>query len=139
MLSSKQMPGADAELRALMDAQVGATMQSLPSRGSAVDDVRRLLAAQLCEGGENLERIAARLNMSARTLHRRLRDEQTSFRRVVEDVRTSLAQRYLFETTFTAAEIAFLLGYSEPSVFHRAFRRWTGQSPQRYREATVRD
>ena len=137
-LLSVRMPEADAELRALMDAQVATMLESLPSHGSVVDDVRRLLARELCEGRESLTRIAARLHMSARTLHRRLQDERTSFRRVVEEARASLARRYLHETTFTAAEIAFLLGYSEPSVFHRAFRRWTGQTPQGFREAAQR-
>ena len=63
--------------------------------------------------------------MSGRTLHRRLGEENTTFRQVVSEVRRELAERHLREGKLTVAEIAFLLGFSEASAFHRAFKRWT--------------
>ena len=84
-----------------------------------------------------LEQIAPRLHMSPRTLHRRLGQEGTSFRRVVTEVRRELAARHLLERQLAISEIAFLLGFSAASVFHRAFKRWTGRAPLAYRESTV--
>ena len=72
--------------------------------------------------------------MSPRTLHRRLEDEGTSFRQVLGEVRRELAARHLSERQLAISEIAFLLGFSEPSAFHRAFKRWTGHAPLTYRE-----
>ena len=72
--------------------------------------------------------------MSPRTLHRRLEEEGTSFRRVLTDVRRELAARHLQERRLAIGEIAFLLGFSEASAFHRAFKRWTGHAPLTDRE-----
>jgi AraC-like DNA-binding protein len=77
--------------------------------------------------------------MSARTLHRRLTEQGTSFRRVVADVRRELAERYLHERKLAIGEIAFLLGFSEASALHRAFKRWTGHAPLAFRQAASRD
>jgi AraC-like DNA-binding protein len=74
---------------------------------------------------------APRLHMSPRTLHRRLEEEGTSFRQVLTEVRRELAARHLSERRLAIGEIAFLLGFSEPSAFHRAFKRWTGHGPLR--------
>ena len=92
-----------------------------------------MIAEELCDGEPTLDRLARRLHMSARTLHRRLAEESTTFRQVVSEVRQELAERHLREGKLAIAEIAFLLGFSEASAFHRAFKRWTGLSPQKYR------
>jgi len=96
--------------------------------------LRRLLEDELRDGEPTRERIAARLHMSARTLHRRLVDEGTTFRRVLTRVRREIAERHLSERRLAIAEIGFLLGFSEPSAFHRAFKRWTGRPPHAYRQ-----
>jgi AraC-like DNA-binding protein len=75
---------------------------------------------------------AARFHMGARTLHRRLVDEGTTFRDVLTHVRRDLAERHLRERRLAIGEIGFLLGFSEPSAFHRAFKRWTGRPPHAY-------
>ncbi len=72
--------------------------------------------------------------MSARTLQRRLRQANTSFQSAVGSVRQALAERYLAEKNFSVNEIAFLLGYSEPSAFHRSFKRWRGVTPLEFRQ-----
>jgi AraC-like DNA-binding protein len=126
---------ADPALQSLVEAQVADLLRSLPRAEATTDGVRRLLAEELCDGKPTLERLAARLHMSARTLHRRLENEGTTFRRIVTDVRRELAERQLRERQLGVSEIAVLLGFSEPSAFHRAFKRWTGQPPRAYRQA----
>jgi AraC-like DNA-binding protein len=70
---------------------------------------------------------------SARTLRRRLADADTSFQRVVDELRRELAASYLGDPGIKTAEVAFLLGFAEVSTFHRAFRRWTGTTPVAFR------
>jgi len=112
-------------------------LQKLPKGEADTDAVRRCLAGDLCNGQPTLQQIAPRLHMSPRTLHRRLDDEGTSFRHVLTEVRRELAARHLTERRLGVSEIAFLLGFSEPSAFHRAFKRWTGHAPLAFRESAL--
>ena len=73
------------------------------------------------------------MNISERTLRRRLKEESTSFRAVLDDVRNRVARRYLDDTGLEIVVIASLLGYSEPENFYRAFSRWNGMTPAEYR------
>lgn len=77
--------------------------------------------------------MAARLKMSERSLQRRLADEGVTFDALLDEVRRVLSLRYLADPSIAIAEVAYLLGYSEPSPFYRAFRRWTGTSPSEMR------
>jgi AraC-like DNA-binding protein len=77
--------------------------------------------------------VAARLNVSLRTLHRALAAEGTSYRRLLDQVRLDIAERHLRDDRMSVAEVAFLAGFSEISAFHRAFKRWTGQTPVTFR------
>ena len=81
-----------------------------------------------------VEHVAKRLAVSPRTLQRRLKEEGTSFKGVVSATRENLARHYLSRTQLTATEIAFLLGFEEPTSFFRAFQRWTGTTPERLRK-----
>ena len=78
------------------------------------------------------EDVSAQLGMSTRTMARRLSDEGTSFRGVVDDLRCDLAKTHL-KSGFGISEVAYILGYTEPAAFSTAFRRWTGQSPAAFR------
>lgn len=75
--------------------------------------------------------------MSERTLQRRLKDEGVRFEQILEETRRELALLYLDEKRLAIYEVAFLLGYSEPSAFFRAFRRWTGRTPREHRDARL--
>jgi AraC-like DNA-binding protein len=102
---------------------------------STTQRLQRLLLDELRGGNPTLEHLAARLHMSPRTLHRRLGEEGTGFRRVLAQLRRELAARHLREAKLALGEVGFLLGFSEASAFHRAFRRWTGWRPAAYRRA----
>ena len=81
-----------------------------------------------------LEALAADLHMSPSTLRRRLEREGCSFQEIKDEVRRSLALELLCQTRASIGEIAAQCGFQEPSAFHRAFKKWTGESPGRYRE-----
>ena len=73
--------------------------------------------------------------VDARDEQRKLAAEDTTFRKLVEAVRQELAQSYLSDGSFSLTEITFLLGFSSPAAFSRAFKRWTGVTPQEFRGA----
>ena len=79
------------------------------------------------------DRVAGRLGVSRRTLQRKLRAEGTPFRAVLEQTRKRLALHYLRNTELRVEEVAFLLGYDDPTSFYPAFRRWTGSTPEQTR------
>jgi AraC-like DNA-binding protein len=93
------------------------------------DRARAALAEELQEGQVTAARLAVRLKVSVRTLHRALAAERTSYRRLLDKLRLDLAERHLRDDRLAVAEVAFLLGFSELSAFHRAFKRWTGHTP----------
>jgi AraC-like DNA-binding protein len=95
--------------------------------------VRRRVALDLASGNVTALRTAEELSTSERTLDRRLAAEGTSFREVLDGVRLEMARKYLRDPRLSLSEIAFLLGYSEVSAFHRSFKRWTGRTPLEFR------
>lgn len=110
---------------------------ALREKADILSQVRAALFECLPEGDVSAERIAAQLHMSARTLRRKLDDEGTSFRTLLADVRRSLALRYMEDRSLSLTEISYLLGFSEPSSFTRAFRGWTGSSPSEARRSAA--
>jgi AraC-like DNA-binding protein len=101
---------------------------------SFVDEVRAFARATLAGGTCTIERCAARLETSPRTIQRRLTEQGYRFSEVVEEQRVEASKRALLETGDTLSEIAINLGYSDQSSFGRAFKRWTGVTPQAFRE-----
>lgn len=77
----------------------------------------------------DLETVASTLCMTSRTLRRKLAAEGTSFRDLLDEVRSALAEDYLRDSTMPVDDVAFALGFSDTQSFRRAYRRWTGQSP----------
>ena len=125
---------ADPALGELVHAHARALLERLPEVATFSARVRRLLAERLPDAAPSIDATAAALAVAKRTLQRRLKDEGTSFDAIADEVRRSLAERYLREQRLGVQETAFLLGYSEVSAFQRAFLRWTGVSPSRWRE-----
>lgn len=81
--------------------------------------------------------VAKDLKMSVRTLRRKLQEENTSFRTVVDELRMQMAIKYLRDTDLTIEEIAFVLGFSEAASFRQAFRRWTHETPNKFRRLGI--
>ncbi|MES9969992.1 MAG: AraC family transcriptional regulator [Candidatus Thiodiazotropha sp.] len=95
------------------------------------DRVRRLMLDKQ-SGFPSLSVTARLLHMTPRTLHRRLKEEGTSYQIIIDQVRRRLAVQYLQTSKFTIQEIAFNLGYTDPANFRRAFKRWENLSPSEY-------
>ena len=92
----------------------------------------------MLEGDEpTLTAVAQRMHRSVRTLQRQMADEKIRFTDVLDERRRSAGERYLGQSAATAQEVAFLLGFSTPSSFFRAFKRWTGQTPEEWRRAKL--
>lgn len=126
---------ADPALLAVFEADARRRLELLPAHGSVGGRVQALVAARLKGEVPTLATVAGMLGMSERSVQRSLSDERTSYRDIVDQVRRTLALAHLARPGTTATDVAFLLGFSEPSAFTRAFRRWTGASPSRYRPA----
>lgn len=125
----RPIPSADPALSAVIERHAETLLASRPEVESPAQRVRRLLAGMLREGEVSLAAAAKRLGMSARSLQRRLSEEGLTFDAVLDDLRRELALRYLADPKIAIAEVAYLTGFSEPSAFHRAFKRWTGSTP----------
>jgi AraC-like DNA-binding protein len=117
-----------ARLEELRDQQTERTLAA---------QVRDAVTDALCDGVPSRDRIARRLGMSERTLHRRLADEGLTYRWLVNEARRGVAEALLAVPDHTLAEVAFLTGFSDQSAFSRAFKRWSGQTPGAFREAAT--
>ena len=124
---------ADASLCALLDRHAEELLTKFPPRDSLIEQVRSLIAAEFRGGEPSLDRIADQLGLTPRTLQRKLQELGTSYNDVLDQMRRQLAMRYLREPQMAICEVAYLLGFSESSSFHRAFKRWTGVTPKEFR------
>ena len=100
--------------------------RELASATSTVGAVRHALVSTMGKDPPSLERVAASMHISERTLQRRLADEGSSFAQVLDATRRELADSWLAERQLSRTEIAYLLGFAQPSSFSRALRRWEG-------------
>jgi len=126
---------ADPGLFAVLDRHAEELLAKFPPRDSLLDQVRHIISRELNGGDPSLERIAIQLGLSARTLQRKLHEFGTSHNDLLDQMRHELALRYLQEPGMAICEVAYLLGFSESSSFHRAFKRWTGKTPNELRSS----
>jgi AraC-like DNA-binding protein len=122
---------ADAALGGYLEAAVSSALAALPAGDALLADVSRAIVAELPDGYPAIDRVARRLAVSSRSLQRRLKERSTRYQDVVDQVRHEAAVRLLGDASLSVEEVAFLLGFSDASGFHRAFRRWTGRAPRR--------
>jgi AraC-like DNA-binding protein len=127
------LPTANQQLAALFDAILTEQLAAF-SPDDLVSRCKKRLLQELTSGSPSIEALASALAMSPRTLQRRLGEHGLTYQRLLNETRYELARRYLDDPTRTLTEITFLLGFSEPSAFTRAFKHWTGQSPAALRE-----
>jgi AraC-like DNA-binding protein len=126
---------ADAGLCAVLERHAAELLRRIPHATVLSERVRQLVAKDLASGVPSAGAVARGLSMSRRSLQRHLRADGTSHRDLVDTLRRELAMAYLAERRIAVAEVAFLLGFSEASAFHRAFKRWSGTTPAEYRRS----
>jgi AraC-like DNA-binding protein len=130
---ARRVSSSDEVLTGYLDHLAEQILTSLGAEHTIRDRVRRLLWSSLSDGVPDLDDVARRLGMSGRTLQRRLRDEGATFGAVLSGFRQDMARPLLRDGRLAVSEVAFLLGYEDPSSFQRAFRRWSGRSPRAFR------
>jgi AraC-like DNA-binding protein len=130
--------GADAALLALLDAQAERLLQEVAAVSEPVGVWRQALVGLIRSGRSSLADLAHSLQMSPRSLQRRLAEQGHTFQTLLGQTRQQLAEAYLRDANVELAEVALLLGYSEQSAFTRAFRQWTGQAPLQWRRQQQR-
>ena len=112
------------------------------SKGSApiqkktdvVGQVQEVVVNYFVHGEPDREIVASELNLSPRTLQRRLKEQNSSVKRTVDSTRHQLSISYLEQKHLSVKEVAYSLGFNDPSNFSRAFRRWEGITPKEYRK-----
>jgi len=130
----------DAMLFSVLDQQAEKLLsdRSHETMSEELVKVRSEVRRQLEDGQPQLASVAKALGTSARTLQRRLEAEKTSFQDVIDGVREELARLHIANPKLALGDIAYLLGFSEISAFTRAFKRWTGMTPSRWRDRSNR-
>ncbi|HEY6983458.1 AraC family transcriptional regulator [Reyranella sp.] len=128
--------GADNRLLRVLESACRKIIGPAARKHDFIHSVREHLVKRLAKGAAPFEDVARHFAMSTKTLERRLGEHGTSYRRLRDDIRCELAKHYLGRTDLRLQQIAYLLGYSEPGPLVRAFKRWTGNTPIQYREAS---
>ena len=135
-LLDKALPNSDPTTSDYFLQQCQMLIARLSSHSKFIDQVRMIILARPGYFPD-IDLIAEKLDMSSRTLRRKLSAENSSYRIILDEIRYKLSIDYLSETKLPLSEISVLLGYSEPGNFTHAFNRWSGKSPAAYRESQV--
>ncbi|HCT39779.1 MAG TPA: AraC family transcriptional regulator [Moraxellaceae bacterium] len=131
------LPQADPQLAQVHEHYTAARLAALGINSVSAPDVRQWLAAHMGPQVPRRAQAAQALGVSERTLARRLGEQGQTFDRLLDDVRRELALQAVADPERTLADIAQSLGFAEASTFYRAFHRWTGMPPARWRRQRV--
>ena len=129
------LPSANPALLEVFEQHARAALPAIDTEHSRADEVVRVLTQKLKGSVPALHEVALEMSMSSRNLQRTLHEAGTSYQSLLDAARRDLAIRHLANPATSAGQVGFLLGFSEPSAFHRAFRRWTGKPPSAFRPA----
>lgn len=129
----RQLASADAELLAIVETYANNLQSELKADLNLPELVRFLIRENLSSGVCDIHFIADLLVLHPKSLQRQLKNESLTFKRILNDERHKLAQRYLSKSEVRLSEVAELLGYSEASTMSRAFKQYCGLSPQEWR------
>jgi AraC-like DNA-binding protein len=125
-----------AELFELLRSQAERSLARVTRGVGQADRLRQyFLAHPPSAAAADMELVARDLGMSVRSLRRRLTEEGASYKAIVDESLVTVARRMLGDSRRSIQETAHAMGFSDPTAFHRAFKRWTGMTPMQYRES----
>lgn len=133
------LPQADNIMLQMMERYAEELLMKLPKSDSLIDKASAILADVLQSGEPSIEKLASAMSTNIRTLQRQLKIENINYQTLLDQVRQQLALIYINQDELSLTDIAFLLGFAEQSSFQRAFKRWTEQTPGRYRKTLSED
>ena len=131
----QKLDGANPQLAQLNDQLMISTLAKL-NRNNIEQRVKAAIIEQLPSGNISQEMVADELHMSVRNLQRKLKNIDTSFRELLDEIRRELAKQYVTTSDVNLSEVTFLLGFSESSSFSRAYKRWHGVTPSEVRKSS---
>ena len=124
----------DSVLLSILERQARQSLDLLTDHGDLIEQVHLLIINGLKQQHANIEWVAEKLNISARQLQKRLKQQERSFSDCLNTVKFRLAQEYLSDPNLSITDVAFLLSYNEVASFNRAFKTWTGITPSHWRQ-----
>lgn len=124
---------ANPRISAAFERQIQRMVEQVGPSATLASDVRRLVLSQLGQGDFGMPNIAKKLAMSPATLRRRLSQENVRYADIVDGLRRELGEQHLLHSNRAIDEIAFILGFADAVSFHKAWKRWTRQTPSEYR------
>lgn len=131
--ASRPLRGHDPALHAELVALAEQRLRQLETESRFRARVQKVMGPLLRGSTPGLEQVADALGMASWTLRRKLKEEDTSFQELLDDMRRDLALAYMKDASLSLGEIAYILGFSTPGAFQRAFKRWTATTPGEYR------
>ena len=123
------VPGADPEIRRALEAKIEAA-----TAGDLIVRLHRALRLLLLNGDSAGDDVAQQLSLHRRTLNRRLKAQGTTFQKVLDGVRWEISRQLLGTTNISLDDVVAATGYADTSTFVRAFHRWSGTTPAKWRE-----
>ena len=130
---NKPLPGGNPMIAEIQDELLNDYLKRLNQKSLRMK-VNEQILTLLLSGDVTQDVVASKLNMSSRSLHRKLSEEDTTFKQLLDSVKKDLAVNYLKVPTISIIELTYILGFTDQSSFTRAFRRWTDCTPSQYRE-----
>lgn len=131
------IPQPNKDLLTVFERYAVELLAKLTEADSYTNKVNRMIIKLLRGETPTIEEVARELAMSVRNLQLKLKEQGTTYSAILDDVRRDLAMRYLKDREVPIAEISYLLGFSEPSAFHRCFKKWTNSTPAKFRVMNV--
>ncbi|MCB0280057.1 MAG: AraC family transcriptional regulator [Calditrichaeota bacterium] len=130
---NEEIATADPNLQFHFEKQADEILARLDNNETFTTKVSRIIMQKISASTVSIEEVAEAIPIGVRSLQRKLMDEDTNFQQLLDSVRKSMAIYHLQAMRHSVSEISYMLGFSEPSAFHRSFKRWTGFTPKRYR------
>lgn len=132
-----QIPSRNAEILSRLMLKLNEKLAQIDKPENLVQDVAAIINSLIGTGPVHLQDVCEKLDMTERTLRRKLKESNTGFSEILSNIRSEAASIYMLDKKLSLAEIAQALGFNDQSAFSRAFKTWTGETPQAFRKREI--